>query len=285
MLVDKSMQAKLNSQINSLLQQPHAAIMGIINVTPDSFSDGGENFATDAAVQHGLRLVAEGANILDIGGESTRPDAKPVSLTEELDRIIPVIEKMSLATDVPISVDTYKPTVMLEAVKAGAQMINDVQALRMEGAIEAAAKLNVPVCLMHMQGDPSTMQKKPKYENVNEEVSAFLQSRIDACIKAGVAEQNIIVDPGIGFGKTLQHNLELLAGVPELTKLGYKVLIGVSRKSMIEHLLKRSAKERVAASVGLAVQSVLNGAKIVRVHDVFATHDAIRAVEAVSNAK
>ena len=271
--------------IDSVLQSSSAAIMGIINITPDSFSDGGGAFSVKAACEQGLRMIDQGANILDVGGESTRPGAEPVSLAQELDRVIPVIEQLKSVTDVPISIDTYKVEVMREAVNAGAQMINDVNALRAPEALTAAAILNVPVCLMHMRGDPANMQNAPAYDSVVMEVIAFLNQRIEACIAAGMSANNLLVDPGIGFGKTLEHNLVLLSAIPELLRLKAQVLIGVSRKSMIDQLLDRTVDERVAASVGLAVQSVMNGAKIVRVHDVLQTHDAVRAVEAVIRSK
>ena len=257
--------------------------MGVVNVTPDSFSDGGEHDQIESAFNHALELVSQGADILDIGGESTRPGASKVSLQQELDRVIPVIEKLSQATDVPISIDTYKPQIMQAAVGSGASMINDVKALQEDGALEIASDLGVSVCLMHMLGDPSMMQNRPNYNNVVEQVIAFLQDRIKACEQKGIDNYNIVIDPGIGFGKTLEHNLQLLAAVPELKSLGHEILIGVSRKSMIGDLLQRSVEQRMPASVGLAVQSVLNGAKIVRVHDVQATYDAVRSVEAVTS--
>lgn len=257
--------------------------MGIVNTTPDSFSDGGQFLEVEAAFRHALSLVEEGADILDIGGESTRPGAQEVSLQQELDRVIPVIEKLAGATDTAISIDTYKPEVMRAAVSAGANMINDVNGLRAEGAIDAAASLNVPVCLMHMQGQPKDMQDMPEYKNVTLQVSEFFKQRVLACANSGIAKSDLIVDPGIGFGKTLQHNLELLSSVSQMREsLGCEILIGVSRKSLIDKLLGRSIEQRLPASLGLAVQSVLNGAKIVRVHDVRATFDAIRAVEAVA---
>jgi len=268
--------------LHSLLQRSETAIMGIINVTPDSFSDGGQALEVDAALTHGLQLVEEGADILDIGGESTRPGATEVPLSQELDRVIPVIEKLVAQTDTPISIDTYKPKVMIEAVKAGAQMVNDVKALQFEDALQTVSSLAVPVCLMHMHGEPSTMQDAPEYSDVVDEVTAFLKDRVDACINEGIPKKSIVLDPGIGFGKTLQHNLQLLAAMPKLNALGCNTLIGVSRKSMIDQLLNRAVDKRTAASVGLAVQAVLNGAKIVRVHDVRETYDAVRAAEAVA---
>jgi dihydropteroate synthase len=258
--------------------------MGIINATPDSFSDGGEFNDTSRAVQHGLRLIEQGADILDIGGESTRPGAERVSIIQELDRVIPVIESLVAQTRVPISIDTYKPEVMRAAVAAGASMINDVNGLRAEGAIEIAASAKVPVCIMHMQGEPQTMQARPFYQSVVEQVESFFRHRITAALEAGIDAQDIILDPGIGFGKTLKHNLELLNSLPLIReKMGHQMLIGVSRKSLIDTLLGRAVDKRLPASLGLAVQSVLNGAKIIRVHDVRETYDAIRAVEAVRN--
>jgi len=271
--------------IESVLQQPQAAIMGIVNVTPDSFSDGGQFLNSDSAFRHALQLVEQGADILDIGGESTRPGAEIVSLQQELDRVIPVIEKLAQETDTPISIDTYKPQVMDEAVRAGASLVNDVNALRAECALEMVAKLKVPVCLMHMQGQPKTMQQSPKYRSVVDEVIEFLADRIDQCLSVGIDAKHIIVDPGIGFGKSLEHNLSLLKGIEKIeSNLDCPILIGVSRKSMIDQLLDRSLEKRLSASIGLAVQAVLNGAKIVRVHDVQETYDAIRSIEAVMNA-
>lgn len=270
--------------IDVLLQRPAAAIMGVVNVTPDSFSDGGNFFDVDAALSQALQLVKEGADILDIGAESSRPGADPVSLQQELDRLMPVLERVTQETDTPISIDTYKPQVMTAAVEAGAQMINDINALQAEGAIAAVSDLDVPVCLMHMQGKPSDMQENPEYNQVVDDVFGFLQQRIDACVDGGIQSSNVLLDPGIGFGKTLAHNLTLLNHVSQLkAKLKCEVLIGVSRKSMIGDLLGRPVEQRLAASLGLAVQAVINGAKIVRVHDVQATHDAVRSIEAVLN--
>lgn len=274
------------NRIRPLLQHKKAAIMGIINATPDSFSDGGCFVERDIALQHGLDLVAQGADILDIGGESTRPGAEAVSLQQELDRVLPVIEKLSVETDVPISIDTYKPDVMRAAIDAGASMVNDVNGLQAQGAIDVIAKANVPVCIMHKLGDPKIMQQAPQYSNVVDEVVAFLQARVDACIAKAVSLDDIIVDPGIGFGKTLQHNLALLSSVGLLRdRLSCNVLIGASRKSMIDTILNREVDQRVSASVGLAVQAVINGAKIIRVHDVRQTYDAVRSIEAVLHFK
>ena len=272
----------MNNAIHALLQRKQAAIMGVINVTPDSFSDGGQFHQADAALRQAEKLAQEGADILDIGGESTRPGAEEVSEQQELDRVLPVIEQISKHLDTPVSIDTYKPRVMNDAVRAGAQMINDVSALQSEGAIAVALEANVPICLMHMQNAPANMQNNPYYDDVVDDVVGFLNQRIEACLNAGISRSDLVVDPGIGFGKSLEHNLALLAAINKIKKtLSCEVLIGVSRKSMIDHLLGRAVSQRQAASLGLAVQSVLNGAKIVRVHDVQATYDAVRSVEAV----
>lgn len=274
----------MDSQVRLLLQQKNAIIMGIVNATPDSFSDGGQHNTVQSAVAHALLLLEQGAQIIDIGGESTRPGAASVSLEQELDRVIPIIKKLGEETDAPISIDTHKPDVMREAISAGAQMVNDVNALRTDGAVQAVAEMAVPVCLMHMRGDPQTMQTNPNYVDVLTDVSDFLQERIEQCVHAGIAMSDVIVDPGIGFGKTVQHNLLLLNQLPQLAQdLRCPVLIGVSRKSLIDKVLGRQVSQRAAASVGLAVQAVINGAKIVRVHDVQETSDAIRMVEAVEN--
>ncbi|NND82685.1 MAG: dihydropteroate synthase [Gammaproteobacteria bacterium] len=268
--------------LKALLQGDAAIVMGIVNATPDSFSDGGQHAGNEAALEHGLKLLAEGADILDIGGESTRPGAEPVSIDEELDRVIPVIEGLRAHSDCVVSIDTTKPEVMLAAADAGASLINDVNALRAEGALQVASETGLAVCLMHMQGQPQTMQEAPEYKNVVDEVAAFLSARVDICEHSGVARELLIADPGIGFGKSLEHNLALLAAVPKLQEaVGCPLLIGASRKSMIDAILDRAVDERMPASVGLAVQAVLNGAKIVRVHDVQATVDAVRIVERV----
>jgi len=272
------------NSIRSLLRHDRSLIMGVINVTPDSFSDGGQFNDSSLAVEQALLLVEQGADVLDIGGESTRPGAEEVTVEQELKRVIPVIEALSAQTTVPISIDTYKPQVMRAAVDAGASMINDVNGLRAPGAIEVAATANVPVCIMHMQGQPQTMQAKPQYESVVAQVEAFFKQRVSTALDAGIKLNDIILDPGIGFGKTLKHNLELLKSVAQLREsTGCQMLIGVSRKSLIDMLLGRVVDQRLPASLGLAVQAILNGAKIVRVHDVRETYDAIRAVEAVCN--
>lgn len=255
------------------LERP--VVMGILNVTPDSFSDGGRFNALDAALTRAGKMVAEGASIIDIGGESTRPGAAPVTEAEELERVIPVIEAVSRELDVIISIDTSKPGVILEAAVAGAGLINDVLALTAEGALEAASSTKLPVCLMHMQGKPRTMQQNPQYDNVFAEVTAFLQQRIDACQRMGISKQNIIVDPGFGFGKNLQHNLELFRRLADFQQLDCPVLVGVSRKSMIGMITGRDVDERLAGSIALATLAVLKKAKILRVHDVAETVDAI----------
>lgn len=260
-------------------------IMAIVNVTPDSFSDGGRHDTAAPAVAHALRLVEQGADMLDIGGESTRPGAEPVPLQEELDRVIPVIEALAKRSDVPISVDTFKPEVMRAAVAAGAGFINDVHALRREGALEAAAELGVPVCLMHMPGDPQTMQQDVRYDDVLAEVHRFLAERLFACEMAGIAKQNLVIDPGFGFGKHLEHNLALLANLDRFGTLGVPLLAGVSRKSMIGQITGRAVGERVAGSAAAALLAVQNGAAIIRVHDVAETRDALAVLAAVRGAR
>jgi len=263
------------------LDLSRTAIMGILNVTPDSFSDGGIFLARDAAVTHALVMVEEGADLIDVGGESTRPGAQAVSVQEELDRVIPVIEAIASAVPVPISIDTSKPEVMRAAVAAGAGLINDVRALRATDALNTAAALGVPVCLMHMQGEPRSMQHHPVYTDVVVEVRDFLQERIEACIAAGIPRQRMLVDPGFGFGKTVEHNLDLLRRLGELRALGMPILAGLSRKSMIGALFGLPVEQRLHASVALALIAVQNGATMLRVHDVRATREAIRMFEAV----
>ncbi len=253
------------------------AVMGIINVTPDSFSDGGLFLDRDAAVEHGERLAGEGADILDVGGESTRPGAAPADVEVELDRVIPVIEGLRRRVDVPISIDTSNPEVMRAAVDAGACLINDVRALQRPGALEAAVASGVSVCLMHMQGDPGTMQKQPHYEDVVAEVAAFLSDRMTAALDAGIPQDRIIVDPGFGFGKNLDHNLELLRNLPAMAVRNAPVLAGLSRKSMIPRMLGYDPVDRVAPSVALALFAAERGAAILRVHDVRETVDGLRA--------
>ena len=259
-----------------------ARVMGIVNVTPDSFSDGGLHATTAAAVAHGLRLAEEGADILDVGGESTRPGAEPVGLDEELRRVIPVIRRLAAETSLPISVDTSKPEVMRAAVEAGAGMINDVAALRGEGALDAAAATGVPVVLMHMQGEPGSMQAAPDYDDVVSDVHRFLAERIFAAEMAGIDKRRIVVDPGFGFGKTLAHNMALLAQLQRFTDLGVPVLAGLSRKKSIGELTGREVPEaRIHGSVAAHLLAAQRGARILRVHDVAATVDALKVWQAV----
>jgi dihydropteroate synthase len=260
-------------------------VMGIVNVTPDSFSDGGQFDNFDAACAQVDKLVAEGAMILDIGGESTRPGAAEVTLEQELARVIPVIEyaakKYASAADkIWISIDTSKPEVMQAAVKAGANMINDVRALQLEGALEMAASLQVPVCLMHMKGEPKDMQDAPEYQDIMQEVSDFFDARVHACLAAGIEREQIILDPGFGFGKTLEHNYQLLAQLPTLHAFHLPILIGLSRKRMIGELLQREVNERLAGSLAGALIAAQQGARILRVHDVAETHDVLAVMSA-----
>jgi dihydropteroate synthase len=259
-------------------------VMGIVNVTPDSFSDGGAHDTLDAAVAHGLALAEEGADVLDIGGESTRPGAADVSVEEELRRTIPVIERLARETSLPISIDTSKPEVMRAAVQAGAGMINDVYALRREGALDAAAELGVPVVLMHMQGEPRSMQDAPHYDDVVADVHRFLAERIFAAEMAGIAKKKIVVDPGFGFGKNTQHNLALLAQLERLAELGVPLLAGLSRKRTIGEITGRDApRERASGSVAAHLIAAQRGAKLLRVHDVAATVDALKVWNAVAS--
>jgi dihydropteroate synthase len=253
--------------------------MGVVNVTPDSFSDGGRFFDAKAAVAHALRLAEDGADILDIGGESSRPGALPVSVQQELDRILPVLEGLK-RLEKPLSVDTRRPEVMQAALSAGASMINDIEALLAPGAIEAVAKGQCAVCLMHMKGTPATMQQEPHYDDVVVEVRRFLAERAKACERAGIARERIVVDPGFGFGKTVGHNLELLRALPEIGKLGFPVLAGWSRKSSLGKLTGRPADERLAASLAAALLALQGGATILRVHDVKETRDVIAVWQA-----
>ena len=258
-------------------------VMGIVNVTPDSFSDGGAHFDADSAIAHGLQLAEEGAAILDIGGESTRPGAQEIPIEEELRRTIPVIEALAKRTSLPISIDTSKPEVMRAAIEAGAGMINDVYGLRREGALDAAAALKVPVVLMHMLGEPRTMQANPEYDDVVGEVHRFLAERIFAAEMAGIAKKHIVVDPGFGFGKTTQHNLQLLAQLRRFTELGVPVLAGLSRKKTIGELTGREGpRERIFGSLAAHLVAAQNGAMLLRVHDVAATVDALKVWNAVA---
>jgi dihydropteroate synthase len=250
--------------------------MGVLNVTPDSFSDGGRFASSEAAVAHALRMVEEGARLIDVGGESTRPGAQAVSAEEEIRRVVPVIEALATRTHVPISVDTSKPAVMTAAVRAGATLINDVRALREPDALEAAAASGAAICLLHMQGEPRTMQADPRYGDVVAEVRDFLRERAEVCMAGGIAPNRLAIDPGIGFGKRLEHNLALLANLRTLVGLGWPVVVGVSRKSMFEALLGRAVDERVAGGVAAATAAVLAGASMVRAHDVAAAVDAVK---------
>ncbi|QNF15769.1 dihydropteroate synthase [Aeromonas jandaei] len=250
--------------------------MGILNVTPDSFSDGGHFNQIERAVAHARQMVADGATLIDIGGESTRPGAPDVSEQEELDRVIPVVERLVSECDVMLSLDTSKAVVMREGCKAGAHLINDVRALLEPGALDAAAEARVPVCLMHMQGQPRTMQVEPHYDDLVGEVKAFFDERIAACLAAGIAREQLLLDPGYGFGKTLAHNYQLLAAQRALLDYGLPLLVGMSRKSMIGNLLNRPVGERLAGSLACALIGMQHGARIIRVHDVRETMDALR---------
>ena len=256
-------------------------VMGILNATPDSFSDGGRWVDRDRALRHALDMAAAGADIIDVGGESTRPGARAVDVGEELDRVVPLIEAIVAETDVTVSVDTSKPGVMEAAVRAGAAMINDVRALRGDGALAMAARLSVPVCLMHMQGEPRDMQVDPRYDDVVAEVGEFLVARARACEAAGIPGDHILLDPGFGFGKSLQHNIELFRALPRLRALGYPLLVGISRKSTLGALTGRPVEERLAGSVAGALLAARSGADVVRVHDVAETVDALKVAEAL----
>ncbi len=258
-------------------------IMGVLNVTPDSFSDGGQFITQSTALQQVKQMLADGADIIDIGGESTRPGAKDVALNDELDRVIPIIKAIREFSDCLISIDTSKAEVMREAVHAGANIINDVRALQEDKALATVAELNVPVCVMHMQGQPRSMQSKPEYADVVTEVKQFLQQRIQVCLDAGISKENIIIDPGFGFGKTLEHNLSLFRALDEFVEMHYPVLIGVSRKTMIGQMLNDApVNERINASVVMAALAVQQGVQIVRVHDVKATADAMAVVHCLN---
>ncbi|MEL6368032.1 MAG: dihydropteroate synthase [Pseudomonadota bacterium] len=269
------------SAVGALLAKQRPLIMGILNVTPDSFSDGGKYPEVEAAVAAALTMVEEGADIIDVGGESTRPGAENVATDEELGRTIPVIEALASAAPAVISIDTSKPAVMTAAVDAGATLINDVRALQAPGAQEAAAVAGVHVCLVHMQGAPRTMQENPSYTDVVVEVSDFLQERIDACVGSGIDRSKIVIDPGFGFGKRLEDNIALVRGLSSLTGMGYPLLAGVSRKSMVGGITGRGVEHRLVGSVILAAACVERGAQIVRVHDVGETLDGLKALAAI----
>ena len=257
-------------------------IMGVVNVTPDSFSDGGRFLDTGRAIAHARRLIEEGADILDRGGESTRPGAAPVSAREEADRVLPVLEALADA-GVPVSIDTRHAPLMRAALERGASMINDIQALTGPGALDAVRESDCAICLMHMQGEPGTMQMAPAYTDVVSEVQEFLRTRIDACIDAGIARERLVIDPGIGFGKTARHNLELLRGLCRLSELCLPILIGLSRKALLGRITGRDVNNRLAGSVSAAVLAAERGAAIVRVHDVAATRDALLVLRAVTD--
>lgn len=259
-------------------------IMAVINTTPDSFSDGGLFAEKNIALAHAHRLIGEGADILDIGGESTRPGAAEVSVVEEIRRTIPLIEAIRQFSDIPLSIDTSKPEVMLVAADAGVDMINDVWALRREGALEAAVECGLPVCLMHMQGAPQTMQANPRYDNVVDEVQGFLRERVALALSAGIARQNIVLDPGFGFGKTLPQNLQLLSALSSFKQDGFPLLVGLSRKSMLGQILDKPVDQRLYGSLSAAVISAMSGADIIRVHDVAETRDALALVQAMLQA-
>lgn len=269
---------RLGSQTLSL---DRPLVMGVLNVTPDSFSDGGKFFATDAAIRQAERMFAAGAAIVDVGGESSRPGAGQISEDEELDRVIPVIEIISDGTDIAVSIDTSKPGVMRAAVNAGASMINDVYALRQDGAVEAASELDVAVCLMHMQGEPGTMQENPGYRDIPGDILDFLSKRITACRDAGIDDEKIVIDPGFGFGKTHEHNVRLLASLDQFQELGMPLLVGLSRKSTLGALTGKDVEERLPAGIAAAILAVERGAHIVRTHDVDETIDALKIASAV----
>jgi dihydropteroate synthase len=257
-------------------------IMGILNVTPDSFSDGGRFCAPDVALEHARSMVDAGAALIDVGGESTRPGAADVPVDQELERVIPIIEQLASRVAVPISIDTSKPEVMTAALHAGAGMINDVRALREPGALAAAMDTGLPVCLMHMSGQPRSMQANPRYQDVVAEVMRFLEQRVQACVGAGIEPGRLLIDPGFGFGKSLDHNLSLLANLDRFASLELPVLVGLSRKSMFGALLGAELEQRLPASLAAALLAVQGGARIIRVHDVGATHDVLKLVRGVA---
>ncbi|WP_019530766.1 dihydropteroate synthase [Dasania marina] len=269
------------------LSQPQ--VMAVLNVTPDSFSDGGSLTTAGLVNQQKVlqrveRILAEGAAIIDVGGESTRPGAKAVPLAEEMDRVLPVVEAINARFDAVISVDTSSPELMLAAARCGAGLLNDVRALERPGALAAAAQTGLPVCLMHMQGSPAMMQHNPNYQNVVSEVAKYLTARAEACVAAGIVAERIIIDPGFGFGKTVEHNLQLLKGLSQLQAMGFPILVGLSRKSLIGQVLGREVADRLAGSLALALMSLMHGAAIVRVHDVAETVDALTLFNAMQNA-
>ncbi|GAA3562825.1 dihydropteroate synthase [Amycolatopsis ultiminotia] len=270
----------VRDRLAEALAGPRPLICGILNVTPDSFSDGGRYRIADAAVERGRQLVEDGADLIDIGGESTRPGSHPPTVEEELARVVPVLERLSAATEVPLSVDTSRPEVMRAAVDAGAAMINDVRALRYPSALSTAAETGAVVCLSHMLAPPHLMQLSPGYHDVVGEVSAFLADRIEACARTGIPAQRLVIDPGFGFGKTLEHNLTLLSSVDAFRELGPPVMAGLSRKAMLGRLTGRPVHERMVASVAAGMLAVQRGVRVLRVHDVAETRDALTVLAA-----
>ncbi|EJL04229.1 MULTISPECIES: dihydropteroate synthase [Pseudomonas] len=270
---------------NRVLDLAHTHVMGILNVTPDSFSDGGRFSQLDAALRHAEAMVIAGATLIDVGGESTRPGARAVSPTEELERVAPIVERIHRELDVIISVDTSTPAVMRETARLGAGLINDVRSLQRDGALDAAAATGLPVCLMHMLGEPGTMQDDPHYHDVTREVGEFLVARLDECAAVGIPAERIILDPGFGFAKTLGHNLSLFKHMEALHALGRPLLVGVSRKSMIGNALGRPVGERLYGGLALAALAITKGARILRVHDVAETMDVVRMIAAVDSAE
>ncbi|MBI6717337.1 dihydropteroate synthase [Pseudomonas syringae] len=270
---------------NRVLDLAHTHVMGILNATPDSFSDGGRYSQLDAALRHAEAMVQAGATLVDVGGESTRPGARPVSASEEVERVAPLVEVIARELDVIISVDTSTPEVMLATAGLGAGLINDVRALQRPGALEAAASTGLPVCLMHMLGEPGTMQNDPHYDDLVGEVCAFLAERMKQCVAAGIGQQQIILDPGFGFAKTLEHNLSLFKHMQALHALGRPLLVGVSRKSMIGAVLGRPVDQRLSGGLALAALAMAKGARILRVHDVAETADVVRMITAVEAAE
>jgi dihydropteroate synthase len=270
---------------NRVLDLSRTHVMGILNITPDSFSDGGRFAQRDLALRHAQEMVAAGATLIDVGGESTRPGARAVSPVEELERVAPVVEAINRELDVVISVDTSTPAVMRETARLGAGLINDVRSLRRDGALDAAVATGLPVCLMHMRGEPTDMQDAPHYDDVVGEVAAFLRERMDACIAAGIPAEKIILDPGYGFAKTLDHNLSLFKHMEALHALGRPLLVGVSRKSMIGKVLDKPVDQRLYGALALAGMAMVKGARILRVHDVAETVDVVRMIAAVESAQ
>ena len=273
------------NKLQSLLSTNTSLVMGVLNATPDSFSDGGRFTSVNKALEQAQLMIAEGVDIIDVGGESTRPGAKAVLLEDEIQRVIPIIQALRKISDIAISIDTSKPEIMQQAVEAGADLVNDINALQTRGAVDVCAQLNVPVCLMHMQGEPRTMQHQPEYNDVIIDVKNFLQQRITACEVAGIKKQNIILDPGFGFGKALAHNFSLLKHLDEFLDLNYPLLVGISRKSMLGAVLDAEVTDRLSGSLAAAVLAYTRGARIFRVHDVKPTVDALKICSAMSSAK